>query len=801
MTFPKIDLLSFWFGFILATVFWLVILRIAKMLPKMKKSMAENRRKQESKHNTSREHSIRVFMERKAQGNHIASSLFALDRILIEPKVIAPPDFIPGLGEDESTAHPSAVLPYTPEVPELYVDFPTQVISLETLASSCQYFCLSGAAGTGKTTALSALVSRFAANESKPLAMMVPSLIFLTPETLVMDVLADFLAVNVTGMSHDSALEIYSQAAQNSRLLLVIDDLDELAKAEFDKVVERIKEFQALLPNARIAVTTGTYYSGALEDAGFSIFTLAPWNKEERTRFIRMWSSAFNETNKSSLQNNGATLKSRLDKTVLWLLQEETNLSPMELAIKVWLSLANSLRFPQRERLYASYLEFISDGTVNPEGFIAIAESLHNSQSNSITREKIAEALNSRSDYIIRNENKRVATNDVIDTLISNKLFVEHADDSLKFLHTDVAAYLNSKIGASVPLPVLADVLTSTFSFSCLVNKASSDANLSELTSWLDKGDIPLYRNYLAGMSWLKFTYSGDQLRNEIFKRSARLLQDPLLPFGLRARFLTFLSQSQDPSILSLLTILKGNLDPFVRQLVALGYGMFSDEKAVAGLVELSDDESTTVQNAAVLSLARLWTVPAQDALVNVIFNSEETIRSNACELLASRNPDGHQMLKEIIATDNYLARKAAISGLQRIKEPWVRELLEKVSVEDTQWVVRDAAIAALDHIGDSDEFIPVNWLPVHENPWTMEKAEEYHMELSARAFPSALLQAVFDRGSNFDKKTALHYLLSQPTPELIFRLIQITRQVDSPLRENAMNALYSLSKRGLEVK
>ena len=133
MTFPKIDLLSFWFGFILATVFWLLILRISKLLPKMKKSMAENRRKQESRQNTSREHNIRVYMLRKAQSLHLASSLCPLDKVLSEPFVIAPPDLIPAQNDDASTSPLTTILPYTPEVPELYTDFPVQHVSLEIL--------------------------------------------------------------------------------------------------------------------------------------------------------------------------------------------------------------------------------------------------------------------------------------------------------------------------------------------------------------------------------------------------------------------------------------------------------------------------------------------------------------------------------------------------------------------------------------------------------------------------------------------------------------------------------------------
>ncbi len=678
MTFPKIDLLSFWFGFILSTVFWLLILRISKLLPKMKKSMAENRRKQESRQNTSREHNIRVYMLRKAQSLHLASSLFPLDKVLIEPFVIAPPDLIPAQNDDESTSPLTTILPYTPEVPELYTDFPVQHVSLEILINSYQYICLSGAPGSGKTTALSVLASRLAETETKMLPIMIPADHLLNTESTAVDLIFETIAASVHGTSVQSVQEILTQAAQNSRLVLIIEDLDELSKADFDKVVERLREIQSALPNARIVTTSGVFYTGMLEESGFFVFTLAPWNREQKTSFIRLWSAAFYEASRSSSQEYFTTLKLRLDKAVLWLLQEEVNLSPMDFTIKVWLSLANSLKYPQKEKLVESYLEYVSDGNVNPEGFIAVAESLIASPTNRISREKIAEILNSRSDYIIRNESKRVSSIEVVETLISNCLFTELPDGILKFQQTGILGYLRSQAGADVPLPAFPDTLSSSLHYSFLVHKATSGTELSEFAAWLDRNDPLLYRNILMGMSWLKSTYPGDQLRNEIFKRSARLLQDPLLPIGLRARFLTYLSQSHDPSILSLLTILKGNRDPGVRELVALGFGMFNDEKAVAGLTELADDESVDVQNAAILSLSRLWTIPSQDALANLIFTADDSIRANACELLALHKPDGHEMLKEIIGTENYLSRKAAISGLRRIKEPWVREVWKK---------------------------------------------------------------------------------------------------------------------------
>jgi hypothetical protein len=529
-------------------------------------------------------------------------------------------------------------------------------------------------------------------------------------------------------------------------------------------------------------------------------FTLSAWNKNQRMDFIGKWTTSFLEVNKSNSELDLESQKIRFERTRFWLLQDETYSTPFDMTLKVWLSLANAIQSSQPVKLYESYLGLMSDQTISPYGYNAITEALTRPGANNLTKDVVAEILNSRSDYLIRNESKRLNAKEIVDLLIRNSLFSEQPDATLKFSSLIIPGFLKAQLTSDSTLPSVQETLQSSSNFVYLVQKASSFTDLSPFTAYLEQNDLPLLRNYLIGLKWLALTNQGEPLRTEIFKRSARLLQERDIPFGLRSQLLYSLSVCQDPSILSLLTIMKDNRDPIVRQLAAVGFGMFSDEKAIAGLTQLSTDDSTTVQNVAVLSLGKIWSIPAQDALVNVIFNADESTRSIAGEILAMRPPDGHSMLKEIMATDNYLARKAAISGLNRINEPWVHEVLEKASVEDTQWVVRDAAINALEHLGEDKSLIPQKWLPVHENPWTLEKAEEYKQELSSKVFPDQLLFMILDKSQDLDKKIALHYLLDQPTPELVQYLNILTRQEDSTLRDYAISSLFNLSKRGLDI-
>jgi HEAT repeat protein len=820
MTLPDIDLVSFALGFGIATLFWLIVWRIVKLSPKLKQAAIDNRLKLDSQKNIHREHAIRLFTLRQTQKSHLAGTLFALEKILIDPMVIAPPDCLPGIGDEEFKASLDSILPYTPEIPELLANFPTRRIPLSTIFETYQYFFLSGDPGTGKTTALSALASNLAKDDSKFLPVFVDPHILLGSEEPIVSQLITHLGANIPGIPIANLEDILTQSARREQLAIFIDRLDELEKEEFDNAIKKIAEIQTTFPKARIITTSSTFYFGKLEELGFLSFTLSSWNITEQHQLIEKWANTLLEINNASSNENKQQLKTRLERIRLWLMQENSHLSPFDFTLQIWFSLFNTIQSPEPNQLIETYLGFVSEGHVSLEAFSALVEGISEDEGRYFTPEKFLQVLSSNSTFFIQTErsdtsvenatpvslsggNKaenKVTEKNILDLLIANGLLACLPDGRIKFNHLNLPGYLRNKIN---PLPAtnLVKTVQSPLEQATVGYKGYSESELTDFINWLNQNDPQLFRNYLIGMNWLSQISWVNPLRPEIYKRAARLLQDRFIPIGLRARFLFFLTQTNDNSIFSLLGILKGSRDDSVRQLAALGLGLFNDDKAAAFLAELAEDENIDVQKMAILALGRIWTLATQDVLVNAIFNADETIRSYACELLGLHGPDGYEMLKEITATDNYLARKAAISGLLKIKEPWVHDLLEKMSVEDTQWVVRDAAVNALARFTDSGEIKPLVWIPVTENPWTLEKSEEFGIPLPSKTFPDVLLNTVLVNGTTADKRIALHYLTAYPTPVLIKTLTQIAHQEESDIREEAINALFSLSKRGLDIQ
>ncbi|MPM28510.1 hypothetical protein SDC9_75036 [bioreactor metagenome] len=316
----------------------------------------------------------------------------------------------------------------------------------------------------------------------------------------------------------------------------------------------------------------------------------------------------------------------------------------------------------------------------------------------------------------------------------------------------------------------------------------------------LNENDSPLFRNLLFTSNWLKNGTTISPMRGEILKRIAAVLQNNQIPLPIRFRSIASLTLAKDPSIAALFNYLKNSPDDSIRQLCALGFGILNEEKFVSTLKLMADDTSREVQNIACLSLGRIWTQTAQDALVDVIFSGDDATRRICCEILALHAPEGHQMLKEITETDNFLAKKAAIYGLLMIKEDWVKPIFEKMSVEDTQWVVRDAAGFALEKFSSTYRYLPSPLLPILENPWTLAQAELYGIQLPAAGFPVDLLEKILTQGEEHDRSVALQYLLTQPNANLLNWLFSQIKQPQSVLTEEVVNALYSLGKRGVEL-
>src|SRR5215510_13723849 len=146
-------------GFVAGILFTWLWGRVRPLLGQIRESAKERSQAAQMRRTSGLEDNHRRITLRRAQGMHLASSLFSLDEILQEPRLIAPPARVePGIvGIQEDII--SQTLPYMPAWPELAAIYRAPTIGVAEAIAGGSNIVIVGAAGTGKTVALAHLAS------------------------------------------------------------------------------------------------------------------------------------------------------------------------------------------------------------------------------------------------------------------------------------------------------------------------------------------------------------------------------------------------------------------------------------------------------------------------------------------------------------------------------------------------------------------------------------------------------------------------------------------------------------------
>jgi hypothetical protein len=111
--------IAFVIGFVTGVLFTWLLSRVRPLLTQIRDSARERREAAQIRRTSGLEDNHRRLTLRRAQGMHLAASLFPLEDILQEPRLLAPPARVePGVvGIQEDII--SQTLPYMPAWPEL----------------------------------------------------------------------------------------------------------------------------------------------------------------------------------------------------------------------------------------------------------------------------------------------------------------------------------------------------------------------------------------------------------------------------------------------------------------------------------------------------------------------------------------------------------------------------------------------------------------------------------------------------------------------------------------------------------
>ena len=153
------DFISFVIGFASGVLFTWLLGRVRPLFAQIREGARERREAAQVRRTSGLEDNHRRLTLRRAQGMHLASSLFSLDEILQEPRLMAPPARVePGVvGIQDDII--SQTLPYMPAWPELAAIYRAPTIGVAEALAGGSNIVIVGAAGTGKMVALAHLAS------------------------------------------------------------------------------------------------------------------------------------------------------------------------------------------------------------------------------------------------------------------------------------------------------------------------------------------------------------------------------------------------------------------------------------------------------------------------------------------------------------------------------------------------------------------------------------------------------------------------------------------------------------------
>jgi hypothetical protein len=827
----NIDLVSFLLGFAVATAFWWLFRAFKIFLPRLLvalKHQAEVRR-QRKLEGISRY--VRQETLRRAQVNHLAHALFSLDEILVTPKLMAPPDYLldpPIHTEGQRTAE--RLIPYLPDWPEFSAPFPVHTLTAAQAMSAGSNLAIIGEAGSGRSVALAHLASLVARRDptAENLAQMVPIFIHAMDMDLQIDrdsdVLSDMRKIISKMVPIIAAAQLPKYTRElflNGDALLLIDGLDELAPAALETTAAYLKSLISEYPKTRIALAASDDYLDGLLDIGVFPLSVAAWGTVDKHIFIDKWSFIWNASIKSEIEKrNGNTSDSLLLTT--WLTADPLLQTPLEWTLKVWAAFAGDTQGPTSVDAVQAYILRLNHKNIPLEALSELAYNIFCSGITALPYELVETSFSkykpdqnitdvaSAADLDTGNESNnkpgktkkqvRISSGaNALNALIDSGILIESPDGKIRFAHLQVAGYLASRaFTQGQDLPEIQKPL-SALQMQTIRYLAVNGKINSWVKKTIEQSDIHLNRSLLLAGRWLSDAAPELPWRSPVMRMLIQMIHNPQTPHHLQARCLAAILVSNDSSVTLLLKQLLESESDMIRQLAAVACGASQQTKTTMELIKLLNDPSTDVAQAACLSLGSFGTRLAFESMVDMLNNGEEDLQIAAAETL-SQMPGGPEILREAAFSDRLLVRSAAIAGLTLVREDWTEELLERIALEDAQWIIRNAASEALEVLRTPSIHIPRPLPPPDRAGWLIEFAGKQGKGIIPGDPGTEYILSAAQNGSTAERLMAMQYLLSDKSGTSLPVLLNALNDPSSIVQEAAYHALRQMTSAGVEM-
>ncbi len=754
---------------------------------------------------------------RWAQTSHLAGPLFLLEEIIVPPTFLRSPQPSDPLQEAESDV-PSS-LPFTPEWPQLGSHYGWRQEPLEVVVRGRQHVVLCGRTGSGRTVALAAIILGLRAGKlaavverkDLPTALLLAHAADLEPapgKTQTGEVLVQAMRPHSSRRTLPGLAAFVQRGLRSDLPWLLIDGFDELSDAHALRVREWLGGLLREWPNLRVIVTDGFRGLPLWEMMGFARAPVAPWTGLRQDAFVGRWAERWKKhiagASASGDWPSAEVLRG-------WLSIPAALTTPLEITLRLWSACAGDAL----GRTTASDLDALLRRQCEPAwvpGLRQLAGTMVAAGVPVLSRSDGERALSAATGVEAR---PSVDIGSVSAELIARGLWRATLPGRLAFAHPAIAGRLaahylvrSTREGSTEALlalpstsftevalslagdmldlgPLVRDRLT-TLSES--VPTASGTDTTLRLVPWIREANA-----LLECAAWLR--HAGEaEWRSDVLRRLAGVVRNTRWPFPLRARSACALVASLDPGILVLFRQMLDIVDDAEGQILgSLGLGAMGDGGAIPTLDGLMGSAEREVRWAAAMGLGRMGRKEAAEALGRILLTGDEDARRAASVGLSLDREDGHPLLREAATDSDALVRRASIIGLASIDEPWVADVLRKVSREDKEWVVRTAATAVME---PSPEGRPSTQpAQAADLPWLVAFAASRGTGVPAGSGAMGVLERALVDGNPRERLAAAESWQHAAFPERMRVLKRSLSDPDSRVRSASFEGLWALAR------
>jgi hypothetical protein len=816
----RFEIISFWIGFITALLFWFALLYIKGVFRKLKTHIVKRNKESHKKRLSWVESIYRQVVYQQTQKMHIASVLFTLDEIALPPKLIAPPLF---LVDPFNTTHlissADQVIPYLPDWPELSAHYHVTKLSLPEALSNGINIAIMGQPGSGKSFALAYFASLIVREEPNagnfsaylPILLHVSDLVLSeknTPDPL--EWLIDIISISFPAPIKRHLPLLLKQGLSEKRVLLLLDGLDELNESELEIAVSFLQACSEQYPSMQVVTTISPDYVGELVSLGFFPLALVTWSNTDRREYIKNWSQLWDKHVLPDIQQKMKDYSAHTPILLNWLNGINYSLFPLELTLAIWATFTGHLSGSTTLDIIESYFQLVIP-EIPHRALEALASQFLSANSAAQPYNKLETSISKYKpdipteivpeEYIpthgkrssVKKKGHTISSQSLIlSRLLEKGVLQEHAGDCLSFSNPYFTGYLggftlsNDQIGQVLP--------KWSIRLRSLCIYAAISKELDWTNPWIKLEDPPLHTSILLLGRWLRDIPINAPLRIELFKKLASLIYREDIPFPVRAKFLAAFIYSNDPSTSQFLKQLLSTNSNIIRRLAIIGLGALQQGDFLDEIVNMFSDPQPEIRTTACLAIAAMESDSTLQLLAETLMRGDERLRQAAAESFAYRGNEGLEVLKEALQLDDLLTRRAAVHGLVQIRLPWARDLLEKTSIQDGQWIVRNVAGQAFETFQHPSPFIPNKLGSPTETAWLITFASRKGLGLPVGEHALEVLLVVLNSGSSEEQSASMRYFTNTKDDNIIQIIHSYCSHSKGMVQETALYTLWLIA-------